>query len=290
MNKKVWIGAGIGVVGVIALVIGAKAWISRSAAKEIDQAIADVSDYVDVDYRKVDVSLLGRGTTLKDVVVTPVASGDAIRVDEMTLYSYEEENEILTYLNMAIKGIELDQTALGENADMFSELGYGQEISANIVTEYEYEADDRTIALKQLKFGADEVGDMEMTLELGNIELNQATIDSLPFSLFGAQFESAKITYEDDSFVKRLFETTAAAEGISVEEAKAEAIAGLEEEVASGENSLSPEFVEEMKDFINDPDSFSITFAPEAPVPLSAFITIGGPEDLIELLNVQFES
>lgn len=287
MKKKAWLG--VGIVGAIALVIGGKFWLSQAAAKEVDKAIADVSDYVDVDYRKVDVSLLGRGTTLKDVVVTPVASGNALRVNEMTLYRYEDEDKVPTYLNMAIRGIELDQSALGENAEMFSELGYGKEISANIVTEYEYEADDRTVELKQLRLGADQVGDMEMTLELGNIVLDQSTLNSLPFSLFGAQFEDAKITYEDDSFVKRLFETTAAAEGISVEEAKAEAIAGLESEVANGD-TLSPEFIEEMKDFINNPDSFSITFAPEEPVPLSAFITIGGPEDLVELLNVQFES
>ncbi len=131
---------------------------------------------------------------------------------------------------------------------------------------------------------------MEMTLDLGNITLDEATISSLPFSLFGAQFEGAKITYEDNSFVERLFETTAAEEGISVKEVKEGAIAGLEDEVANSENPLSPEFVEEMKDFINDPDSFSITFDPEQPVPLSALITIGGPEDLVELLNVRFES
>ncbi|MGB3787225.1 MAG: hypothetical protein WA949_04385, partial [Phormidesmis sp.] len=124
MNKKLWVGAGA--VGAIALVIGGKVLASRAAAKELDKAIADVSEYVDVDYRKVDVSLLGRGTTVKDVVITPVASGNAIRVDEMTLYKYEDENEIPTYLNMAVKGIALDATTLGENAEMFSELGYGK--------------------------------------------------------------------------------------------------------------------------------------------------------------------
>ncbi len=288
MNKKLWIGAGA--VGAIALIIGGKVLVSRAAAKELDKAIADVSEYVDVDYRKVDVSFLGQGTTVKDVVVTPVASGNAIRIEEITLYKYEDENEIPTYLNMAVRGIALDATALGENAEMFSELGYGKELSANIVTEYEYEAGEKTVELKRLKLGADKVGDMEMTLDLGNITLDEATISSLPFSLFGAQFEGAKITYEDNSFVERLFETTAAEEGISVKEVKEGAIAGLEDEVANSENPLSPEFVKEMKDFISDPDSFSITFDPEQPVPLSALITIGGPEDLVELLNVRFES
>lgn len=288
MNKKIWIGAGV--LGAIALAVGTQVVVSQVAARELDKAIADVSDYVDIDYRKVDVSLIGRGTSVKDVVITPVASGNAIRVDKMTLYNYKDQNEIPTYLSMAIKGIALDEAALGENAEMFSELGYDKQLSVDVITEYEYEADDRKIELKQLKFGADQVGDMDVTLELGNIALDQATMESFPFSLIGAQFEGAKITYEDDSFVERLFETTAAAEGVSVEAVKEEAIAGLEDEVADSENTLSPEFIEEMKGFIKDPDSFSITFDPEQPVPLAALMTIGGPEDLVELLNVQFES
>ncbi|MEL6854533.1 MAG: hypothetical protein AAFO83_05435, partial [Cyanobacteria bacterium J06607_13] len=257
---------------------------------ELDKAIEEVSAFVDVDYQKVDVSLLGRGTTVKNMVITPVASGVPITVDEMTLYDYKDKNEVPTYLNLAVKGISLSPEALGDNAELFSELGYEKDLSANFATEYEYKEGEKTVRLKQLRLGADDVGNVEMNFRFSNVSLDQNAIASLPLSLFGMEFHEAKITYKDDSFMERLFETTAAAEGISVEEAKSAAIQGLEEELEAGNSPLPDTFVSEMKDFINDPDSFSLTFSPSDPVPFSSFASVGGPEEMIELLNVKFES
>jgi len=288
MNKKVLAGVGVG--SVLALFFGGKAVVSHVAAKELDKAIEDVSEFVDVDYQKVDVSLLGRGTTVKNMVITPVASGVPITVDEMTLYDYKDKNEVPTYLNLAVKGISLSPEALGDNAELFSELGYEKDLSADFATEYEYKEGEKTVRLKQLQLGADKVGNVEMKFRFSNVSLDQTAIESLPFSLFGMEFHEAKITYNDDSFMERLFETTAAAEGISVEEAKSAAIQGLEQELEAGDNPLPDAFVSEMKDFINEPDSFSLTFAPAEPVPFSRFASVGGPEEMIELLNVKFES
>ncbi|MEL6158808.1 MAG: hypothetical protein AAGJ95_03990 [Cyanobacteria bacterium J06554_11] len=288
MNKKVLAGVGVG--SVLALFFGGKAVVSHVAAKEIDKAIEEVSGFVDVDYQKVDVSLLGRGTTVKNMVITPVASGVPITVDEMTLYDYKDKNEVPTYLNLAVKGISLSPEALGDNAELFSELGYEKDLSADFATEYEYKEGEKTVRLKQLQLGADKVGNVEMNFRFSNVSLDQTAIESLPFSLFGMEFHEAKITYNDDSFMERLFETTAAAEGISVEEAKSAAIQGLEQELEAGDNPLPDAFVSEMKDFINEPDSFSLTFAPAEPVPFSRFASVGGPEEMIELLNVKFES
>ncbi|MEL6602394.1 MAG: hypothetical protein AAFP20_04110 [Cyanobacteria bacterium J06614_10] len=288
MNKKILAGVGVG--SVLALFFGGKAVVSHVAAKELDKAIEEVSAFVDVDYQKVDVSLLGRGTTVKNMVITPVASGVPITVDEMTLYDYKDKNEVPTYLNLAVKGISLSPEALGDNAELFSELGYEKDLSANFATEYEYKEGEKTVRLKQLRLGADDVGNVEMNFRFSNVSLDQNAIASLPLSLFGMEFHEAKITYKDDSFMERLFETTAAAEGISVEEAKSAAIQGLEQELEAGNSPLPDTFVSEMKDFINDPDSFSLTFSPSDPVPFSSFASVGGPEEMIELLNVKFES
>jgi len=287
MNKLALVGMGVG--GAIALALGGKAVVSQVAAKEIDQAIEDVSDYVDIDYQKVDVSLLGRGTAVKEVVITPVSSGKPIKVDELVLYDYDEENEIPTHVSLAVNGVAVESSSLGENAAMFSELGYEKTLSANFATEYHYDEAAQTVSLKQVKVGADDMGDFEMSFQFSNVNLDEEAIATLPFSLLGMEFSSAKITYKDDSFVERLFETTAAAEGISVKEAKAAAIKGLETEDAEL-GALPEDFVQEMKSFIDDPDSFSVTFSPDNPVPLTSFMTVTGPEDVIELLNVKFES
>ena len=287
MDKKVLAGVGIG--GAIALVLGGQAVASRLAAKEVAKAIADVSDYVEIDYKKVEQSLLGRGTSVKDVVITPVLSGESIAVDEIVLYDFKQKDDVPTYMKFAVNGLSLTDDSM-ETSEMFTELGYKGNVAANFATEYEYEADGQTMRLKKFEVGADDVGDIEMNFQFSNISLDEEAVANFPFSLFGAEFHNAKITYRDDSFMERIFETTAAAEGISVKEAKESAIADLEADFESGESGLPEEFVSEMKAFIQDPDRFTITFSPDEPVPMSSFISIEGPEDVIELLNVRFES
>ncbi len=287
MDKKVLAGVGIG--GVIALVLGGQAVASRLAAKEVDKAIADVSDFVDIKYEKVSHSFFGRGTSVKDVVITPVLSNKPIEVDEIVLYDFDQKGDVPTYVKFAVNGLALDVQG-AETAEMFTELGYKGDIEADFTTEYEYEADERTMQLKTFKVGADDVGDIEMNLQISNVSLDKEAIAQFPFSLFGAEFQNAKITYKDDSFMERIFETTAAAEGISVKAVKENAIADLEADFQSGDSSLSAELVSEMKEFIEDPDRFTITFRPDEPVPFSSFISVEGPEDVVELLNVRFKS
>lgn len=287
MDMKVLAGVGIG--GAIALVLGGQAVASHLAAKEVDKVIADVSDVVEIDYKKVDQSLFGQGTSVKDVVITPAFSGKPVTVDEIVLYDFKQKDDVPTYMKFAINGWSLTDDS-AETSEMFTDLGYKGEVAANFATEYEYEADERTVRLKKLEVGADKVGDIEMNFQFSNISLDEEAIASLPFSLFGAEFHNAEITYRDDSFMDRIFETAAAEDGISVKEAKENAIAELEADFESGESGLPEEFVNEMKSFINDPDRFTVTFNPEEPVPMSSFISIENPEDVIELLNVRFES
>ncbi|MEL7332708.1 MAG: hypothetical protein AAFN12_10675 [Cyanobacteria bacterium J06560_2] len=284
MDKKVLAGVGIG--GVIALVLGGKAVASHVAAKEVDKAISEVSEFVEIDYKKVEQSIIGRGTTVKDVVMTPVGSDEPIKVNEVVLYDYDQKDNVPTYMNFALKGVSMDLAGLEENGANLAELGYEGDLSGDFATEYAYDEENRTIRLKKMEMGADDLGSIEMNMSLANISLDEDAIASLPFSLFGAEFQDAKIVYKDDSFVERILESGAKAEGISVKEAKEALIEDLEAE--SGE--LPEDFVREMSDFIKDPDSFTLTFSPEEPVPLGSFLQVGSNEDIIELLNVEFDS
>ncbi len=286
MDKKVVAGVGIG--AVVVLFLGGKAVASHIATKEVDKAIADVAEYVEIDYQKVDQSLIGRGTTIKGVVITPVGSSEPIEVDKVVLYDFDQKNDIPTRLDFALKGISLDLATLNENGANLSELGYEGELSGDFATEYEYQADKKTMRLKKIELGAEDMGTFEMNLDLANVTLDDEAIANFPFSLFGAEFQTGKITYDDDSFVQRIIETGAAAEGITIDEAKQSLIATLEE--GASEEDLPAEFVAEMKEFINDPDSFSLTFAPDEPVPFVSLTQLSSPEDFIELLNVRFES
>ncbi|MGD1899568.1 MAG: hypothetical protein ACFB16_21810 [Phormidesmis sp.] len=286
MDKKVLAGVGIG--AVVALFLGGNAVASHIAKKEVDKAIADVSDVVGIEYKKVNQSLLGGGTTVKDVVITPVGTAEPIKVNQVVLYDFDQKDDVPTYLNFAFEGISLNLATLNESGDNLAELGYDNELSGDFSTEYEYDEAKQVVRLKKIEVGAEDLGTIEMNMELANITMDQDTLASLPFSLLGAEFQNAKITYRDDSFFERIIESGAEAEGISVDDAKKELIASLSG--GEGDDALPQEFIDEMTDFINDPDSFSMTFSPAEPVPFVSLSGASTPEDFIELLNVRFES
>ena len=286
MDKKVL--AGIGVGGVIAIALGSKAVVSHFAKKEVDQAIADVSEFVEVDYKKVDRSFLSGGTKVKDVSITPVGTADTIQVDEIVLYDFDQKDDVPTYMNFEVNGIALDLATMEDNGANLAELGYEGVLSGDFSTEYEYEEASQTVRLKNIEMGAEDFGTIAFNMELANVSLDEDAIATFPLSLFGAEFINAKITYEDDSFVERILKSGAEAEGITLEEAKEALIADLEAE-ADGD-ALPANFVAEMKDFINNPDSFSMTFSPEQPVPFSSFLELNTPEAVVDRLNVSFES
>ena len=232
--------------------------------------------------------MLGLGTTVKDVSITPVGSSDPIKVDEVVLYDFDQKDDVPTYMNFALKGIALDLATMEENGANLVELGYEGMLSGDFSTEYEYDEASQTVRLKKIEMGAEDFGTGEFNMELANVSLDEDAIATFPLSLFGAEFINAKITYEDDSFVERILKSGAEAEGITLEEAKEALIADLEAE-ADGD-ALPENFVAEMKDFINNPDSFSMTFSPEQPVPFSSFLELSTPEAVVDRLNVSFES
>jgi len=289
MNKKVIAAVG-GLGGAIALIVGAQVYASYQATKEVDKAISSVSEFVNIDYKKVNSSLLGGGTKVKDITISPVETGETFRVDEVVVYDYDVTDDIPTRINMAVNGMAVNVADLGQNAAPLKEFGYGESLSVNFATEYEYEETTQEIRLKKFEVGADEVGDLDMNVYVSNVSLDPAAIASMPFSLFSMVFHEAEITYKDDSLVTRVFDTAAAANGVSVDEFKEEAIASLKADLASGEEGLTEDIVEEMTDFINDPEGFSISINPSEPVPLSTIMTASSTEDMIKLLNVQFKS
>lgn len=290
MNKKVMTGLGVLAGGAIALVFGGQAVVSHVAAKEIDQAIEEVSPFVNVEYKNVTTSFLKKGTQVNDVVITPVDSGESINVDKIIVYGFDTKDDIPTELNMAIKGMSLPTANLGENAAMFSELGYDKDISVDFATDYAYEEGNQTLRLKQFKVGADDVGAVEMSVHLANVSLDPAAIASMPISLFGAEFHGATLSYNDDSLMTRILDTTAAAEGVSVKDVQKEMAEGLFSDPEVSE-ALTPEQRKEIEKFINNPKAFTISMSPSEPVAFSSLMTTGGDSSAIaQLLNVSFKA
>lgn len=291
MNKKglLWVGLGV-VGGAIAIFFTGQAVASQMAAKKVDQLVADAAEFADVDYQKVQASLLGQGTKVKNVVISPVGSENKYKVDEIVLYQYDEQDTVPTHLKMAVNGMHLAVADMGANAAVFKELGYDKEIAMNFSTDYQYKAKDGLIQVKEFKLGADRVGDLAVNFQLANVDLSQESVAAMPMSLLSMTFQNALITYRDDSFLEKMFEQAAAAKKVSVAEFKKEAIASLKQD-PNMIKALSEEQRQEIEKFINSPEKFAISMSPDQPVPFTSLMGLANnPSAVTELLSLKFQA
>ena len=294
MNKKILAAVGLGSTAAIAVFAGAKLISPQVATKEVDQAIAALSPVVDVEYQKVSAPLFGGvfggNTTVKNVTLTPVGTTEPIKANELVVHRYEKNtNNMPTDISLEMKGIQVAGADLAGEGTL-TNLGYDEDLSLDMTGDYRYDEAAKAIRLDKLKMGADDMGDLEVSLHVENVALDEEAIASFPFSFFGMEFHAAEISYKDDSFVKRMFDTAAAAEGVSVEEYKETLISEFETEMASTGEELPPELVKAFKDFINNPKSFSITASPDSPISLTEIMLAGENADIVELLNLRFKS
>ena len=294
MNKKILAAVGLGGTAAIAVFAGSRLISAPAAIQEVDQAIAALSPVADVEYQKVSAPLFGGvfggNTTVKNVSITPVGTTEPIKANALVVHRYEKNaDNVPTDVSLEMKGIQVAGADLAGEGTL-TDLGYGEDLSLNMTGDYRYDEEAKAIRLEKLKMGADDMGDLEVSLHVENITLDEEAIASFPFSFFGMEFHSAEISYKDNSFIKRMFDTAAAAEGVSVKEYKATLISDFETEMAKTGEELPPELIEAFKDFINNPKGFSITASPDNPISLTEIMLAGENEDIVELLNLRFRS
>ena len=85
MSKKLITGVSVALI-LIAIYFGIKMYASNVAEKKIAEAIASLADYVDVNYKKVSVDLLGLDVHISDVLVSPAKAKEKVKINEIVIY------------------------------------------------------------------------------------------------------------------------------------------------------------------------------------------------------------
>jgi hypothetical protein len=201
----------------------------------------------------------------------------------------------LTALRLPLNGEFVDE----QESAALRELGYD-----NLVFNFRYAAAfdvaGQAFDLTDMAVGIDDLGELQMALLVGDVPFTEDMIDRTAESLADEGFiaalleyatlQSGTVSFTDDGLFARVVEQNAAKAGQSPEEYLQTAIAELQaqrEEVASSE--VAVEAVDALIAFFEDPQTISVSFAPDTPVPLHQLViaTQINPLILIELLNLQ---
>ncbi|OGP62258.1 MAG: hypothetical protein A2V65_07905, partial [Deltaproteobacteria bacterium RBG_13_49_15] len=249
-RKRRFIAAAVILAAIImAGYFGFKFHLEKIARQKVEDFISKTSGLMEIDYRKVSVNLIGLNAQVKDVTVKPQGEKEGIKIDKITLYKAREGKDKSHGVHIALNGISVHADQLIEDRDTVRDLGY-QNIKADMEVDYDYDDRKREFRLNTLRIGAKEIGDIDFSLQLTNIELDPEKVILMLFSFPRIEINEAVLNFTDDSLVRRLLNFYAKKEGKTVDEAIRQLTVKMDEEITRANDPFVTQSMEAVKSFI----------------------------------------
>ena len=277
-------------VGLAAAYYGAKSHATDVAEKKVNRAIAKAANFADIDYRKLEVNIFSKEARILDVLIYPVTIQNKITIKEIVIRDFDVESDIPLSMSLSINGLEMDLDSIVENAPAIRDLGYEGVALFNLHVDYVYDRDLKNLHIERLTLGAEDAGEININLHLGNINLSPLGMIGLIFTYPQVMFHKAGMEYRDASLMDRIFTLEAKKEGESLQELKQYLINEIKRQIEEQDDEYIKKTLMEIEKFIRNPKSLSVTAIPSRPHPLGRIMRADDSEDLIKLLNIQIKS
>ncbi len=292
MNRKLIAAVGLGVV-LLGVYFVVQLYADNAAEKELNAAIENAEGLADIAYDDVHVDLISRDVRISDIRIVQKggAQSENVRINEVIIRDMDTESEDMpAFMNFECSGIVLDIKELGKDARGFREMGYTETLLLNLIVDYRYDKEKKMLDIRKLGIGADNMGELELHLRLGNILLDPDQLIALLFTYPQITIHEAGIGYQDDSLAERMMQVSARERNMEMKEYQAELLREVDQEIEQETDPFTRNALNEIREFIRDPDSFTISVSPPNPQPLGSLLQVPEPRDIIKLLNVQVES
>lgn len=276
----------IALVVLLGLYIGVQIHLTDTARREADTVIARLSPYASIRYKDISVSPLTMHTTLSKVDIRFPGSPERLHVSELVVNDIDTRSQVPQFLSVTLQGIAANIRDGSELAENLKALGYTDKIFYDVDVDYIYDNQKRELFIKKLAVQAKNVGRLAMELHLGNIALGQTQLLALIFTYPSVLLCDGKIQYVDGSLANRIMANQAKAAHQDISTYKKALIASTKEQIDADNDPYDKEVAASVERFINDPDTFSISVAPQRPQPLGRLLRLRQPAVLLQLLNL----
>jgi len=271
--------------------IGVKYYLAGEVEKKVSRAVGSVSDYVDIEYGDVSVGLLSRAVHIEDIVVLQPGGGE-IKIDDVVIHEIDDRHNAPHFARVALKGVELEVTPanFGLASEVLRSMGY-EELELSMEVDYNYRKKGGDLNVTQ-QIEVDDMGSYSASLKLAGIDLDDNLQPDM-MTLQRIKVSDSKVAYEDDSFIERLIEYGAEEKGVDADDIVDEIRMGLKQTIEAAKRKDSEfvvESLEQLSEFIEDPDAIEITMTPKKPLSYQEIILLGMRRDetaLIKALNLR---
>ena len=287
MKKKLLVGLciSLALLGVYAAV---KTYTAAIAEKRVNDAIAEVSDFVEITYQDVDVDLIGFNFILTGVQFSPMGTEETVKAQKIVVKSLDHKSDIPTFMDVSVEGIDIRQ--LKKDAPAMHELGYDNDLLLDLHFNYHYDKQNKVLELKKIGVGATGAGRLETRFHLGSIDLQTKNMFAILLAYPHITVRSAAAVYKDDSLAERLMRSAAKKENTDIREYRKELIRKIDLEIQEEKSGFNRSALTAIKGFLEDPGEISFSASPVRPQPLRSIIEVDHPRELIPMLNLHIES
>jgi hypothetical protein len=287
MHKKVLAGIAA-VVVLIGLYFGVTMYASNMAAKQVDIAIARMGPGISATYKNVSYNILNKHVTIDDVVIMAPGSPQPMHIKQMLVKNLDQTSPTPAFMAMDFKGIVIDLKGLGQDAAAV-ELGYADTLSCDLGIDYTYARDKKDLDLKKISVTVKDAGTLNLSLRLGNIDIDPNQAVALLFTYPRVLLQQASLTYRDDSLMDRLLKAEAKKTGCDVAAVKQKLTRDADAALSGQNNELLVAALTAVKQFINKPKELSISATPATPVSLGQIGEAATPDAVSRMLNLQIK-
>ena len=286
MGKKTKTGIGVAIILLVAGYFGLKAYAAHVAEENISRTADKVSGFLDLDYRKVSVDLFGFNTHIKNVRIAGINRQQQVKIDDIVIYRVDPQDRVPASLHVKFNGINVNPDQLGQGGAALRQMGYTT-IKADTELDYTYDRAQRTLAINKFRTGAAELGDIQLTCRIANIDLNPANLPVLLFTFPNILLDRARVTYQDHSLVKRFLELAARQQGQPYDAFMKALNKKLEDKIAGQSDPFLIQGMTAFKQFLNNPDAITISVLPDEPVSIARLQKVKDGDELIKLLHAK---
>lgn len=295
MKKLAIAGIGVGVLSA-GLYFGSNLYGTKVAEAKVNKLIEEMEkDNLAVEYRDISYKPMAQDVHLKDITITSKDDPAEVTIEQVIIREIDEKSDVPTKFDASVKGLAVDlkQPEQLEVANFLKEAGYDTELKFDIDTKYRYDAAKREMSIDTFKVSADQVGDLSVNMKLGNVDIEDLESQSAASpAQMDTIFHGFEVTYKDNSFAEKMFESMAAEQGVGVDELKSQMTTQLTEMsqfFVSEDNELAKNAVNEVVAFIENPNGFSVSAKPNEPLQFVSLMS-GSPDDWADTLNLEIKS
>jgi len=237
------------------------------------------------------VDLFGFNVHLEDVVID-IPGKDKMKIDEITINNFDSEHTIPEFINIEVEGIDgkilFASSPLAKvSKNLFEEQ---DEVKLNFAVNYEFDADDKTLNIKEVSQSIDNLGEVSFSTVLHNVNSIENFVQRMMMNPSSMEVGKSSLEYEDDSLVEKIIAFNAEKKGISADKYKEDMLAGLKKELEQvnekEDSDLEQDLLALVIDFVQSPDELEISIDPKEPMSLRE-ITRGNPSDTLKKLNLE---